>query len=153
MKTTLGDRGVQTGFRSRGTVGCEVVLALATAIAVFAADDKATVRPAAEARDHIDEKGTYELVVRYTKDVDTHEVYFLDSEEDYHDEKNLALVISYEDAKKFKKLGVNDPSTYYKGKTIRVTGKVIKESSQVRIHVNEPAQIEVVTSSKTPATP
>ncbi len=145
--------GFGSRLRSRGIVGADLLLVLATALAVLAADDKAPVRPASEARDHLDEKGTYELVVRLTKDQASREVYYLDSEEDFHDEKNLAIVISYEDAKKFKKTGVDDPSLFYKGKTIRVSGKVIKESGQVRIRVTEPAQIEIVPAAAKPAAP
>ena len=111
-------------------------------------DEPAKVLPATEAKNHVDEKGTYKLVVRTTKNADKSLVYYLDSEENFRDEKNLAIVISYEDAEKFKKLGVEDPSTYYKGKTIRVTGKVIHESDQTRIHVTDPKQIEVVGKPK-----
>jgi hypothetical protein len=133
---------------SRGFALGELLFVLCAATALALVDDKIPVRPASEARDHIDQKGTYEFVVRTTKNADKRKVYYLDSEEDFRDEKNLALVIAYEDAEKFKKAGVDDPSVYYKGKTIRVTGNVIHESDQVRIHVTEPSQIELVAMPK-----
>jgi hypothetical protein len=67
-----------------------------------------------------------------------------DSEEDFHDEKNLAVVISYDHADKFREAGIADPAEYYKGKTIQVTGKVIEEDDQVRIRVEDPKQIKLV---------
>ena len=51
------------------------------------------------------------------------ETYFLDSEEDIRDEKNLAVVISYDHADKFREAGTDDPAECYRGKTIHVTGK------------------------------
>ncbi|WP_422925081.1 hypothetical protein [Singulisphaera sp. PoT] len=151
----LGLSGIASASRRRGAVGCEALLALVAAFILVSAtaDDKAVVRPAAEAKDHLDEEGTYELVVRTTKNAEPRKVYYLDSEEDFHDEKNLAIVITYADAEKFEKLGIKDPSTHYKGKTIRVKGKVINESSQTRIHVTEPSQIEVVEAAKPAKTP
>jgi hypothetical protein len=131
----------------RGVVAAELLLVLSVAAALVA-EGKKEVRPAAQAKDHIDQEGTYLMVVRTTKDFEPRKVYYLDSEEDYHDEKNLAVVISYEDAEKFKKAGVDDPSTFYKGKTVRVTGKVIREAMQTRIHVKEPSQVEVVEDAK-----
>jgi hypothetical protein len=70
--------------------------------------------------------------------------FFLDSEEDFHDGKNLAVVISYDHADKFRDAGIADPAEYYKGKTIQVTGKVIEEDDQVRIRVEDPKQIKLV---------
>src|SRR6478735_5107978 len=89
----------------RGFAVLEIALALAAAAALVLVEDKAPVRPSREARNHIDE-----MVVRLSKNAEPRKVYYLDSEEDYRDEKNLALVIAYENAEKFKKAGIDDPS-------------------------------------------
>jgi DNA/RNA endonuclease YhcR with UshA esterase domain len=104
---------------------------------------------AKEARDHIDEMCTVEMTVRSSKNAAPRREYYLDSEEDFRDEKNLALVISYDHADVFKQAGVDDPSEHYKGKKIRVTGKVIRENDQVRIRVEDPKQIALVDDAGT----
>ena len=70
--------------------------------------------------------------------------YYLDSEEDFHDEKNFAVVISYDHAELFQKAGIDDPAEHYMGKKLRVTGKVIEENDQIRIRVEDPKQIKIV---------
>ena len=114
---------------------------------LFAADDPKPaekVIPAAQAREHIGKECTAILTVKSSKNAAPRKTYFLDSEEDFHDEKNLAIVISYDHADKFREAGIDDPSEYYKGKTIQVTGKVIDEDDQVRIRVEDPKQIKLV---------
>ena len=51
---------------------------------------------------------------------------------------------------KFQEAGIDDPADYYKGKTIRVTGKVIKEDDEVRIRVDDPKQIKLVEHASRP---
>lgn len=123
------------------------LLVLALAAPAFAQDAKPApkVIPAAEARHHLNEEATVELRVQLTKNAAPQETYFLDSEKDYKDEKNLAILIAYKHAPAFKAAGIDDPSTYYKDKTIRVTGKILKQGKQTRIHVEDPKAIEVVT--------
>jgi len=53
------------------------------------------------------------------------------------------VVISYDHADAFKQAGIDDPADYYRSKTIRVTGKVIRENDQTRIRVEDPKQIEL----------
>ena len=103
---------------------------------------------APEAKNHIDAHCTVEMTVRSTKDAAPRREYYLDSEEDFHDEKNFAVVISYDHADLFKKAGIDDPSEHYKGKKLRVTGKVIRENDQVRIRVEDPKQIKIVDAGK-----
>jgi hypothetical protein len=69
---------------------------------------------------------------------------YLDCEEDFRDEKNLATVITRAGAEAFKRQGVEDPAEYFRGKTIRVRGKVIIKEERPRIEVEDPKQIEVV---------
>jgi hypothetical protein len=112
-------------------------------------DDKPPIVVAApEAKNHIDAKCTVEMTVRSSKDASGRREYYLDSEEDFHDEKNFAVVISYDHADLFKKAGIDDPSEHYKGKKLRVTGKVIRENDQTRIRVEDPKQIKIVEEDK-----
>jgi DNA/RNA endonuclease YhcR with UshA esterase domain len=108
----------------------------------------AKVVPAALARSKIGEECTVEMVVKASKNAAGRRTYFLDSEEDFHDDKNFAVVISYDDADKFRAAGIDDPAEHYKGKTIRVSGKVIAEDEQIRIRVDDPKQIKLVEPSQ-----
>ncbi len=107
---------------------------------------KKTVIAATEARNHVGEECTATMTVKSSKNAAPRRTYFLDSEEDFRDEKNLAVIISYDHADKFREAGIADPAEYYQGKTIEVTGKVIAEEEQIRIHVEDPKQIKVVSS-------
>lgn len=101
------------------------------------------VIPAAEARDHVDETLTVEMTVQASKNAAPRREIYLDSEEDFRDEKNLAVVISYDHVDAFKRAGITDPAEHYRGKSIRVTGKLIREADQIRIRVDEPEQIKL----------
>jgi hypothetical protein len=129
--------------RPRGTFAMALAL---TALLIGASpdDEKAKVIAASDARNHVDERCTVELTVRASKNAAPRKEYYLDSEEDFHDEKNFAVVISYDDAEAFKKAGIEDPAEYYMGKKVRVTGKVIHENDQTRMHIDDPEQIKVV---------
>ena len=114
----------------------------------FGEDEAPKVIPAAEARRHVGERCTVEMTVRASKNAAHRRTYYLDSEADFNDEKNFAVVIDHDDAEKFERAGVDDPADHYRGKTIRVTGKVIHEDEQVRIRVTDPEQIKLVEASK-----
>lgn len=118
--------------------------AVMTVLMLLAGPSAADPIPAAKARDHVGEKGTFEMVARHTNDGTHEKSYFLDSEKDYKDAANLAVVISYDHLKAFKEAGIDDPAKHYRGKRLRVTGKVIHEADQTRIRVTAPEQIEVV---------
>jgi hypothetical protein len=136
----------------RGRPGRALSVAIAAAVlfaGAAAGDDKpAKVVPAAEAREHIDKMCTVEMTVRSSKNAAPRREYYLDSEEDFHDEKNFAVVISYDHADLFKKEGIDNPAEHYMGKTLRVTGKIIHENDQIRIRVEDPKQIKIVEEKK-----
>jgi hypothetical protein len=117
------------------------------AIASPARDDDAKktdkVVPASEARNHVGKECTVLMTVKASKNAAPRKTYFLDSEEDFRDEKNFCVVISYDHADKFREAGIDDPAAHYKDKTIRVTGKVIEEDDQIRIRVEDPKKIEL----------
>jgi hypothetical protein len=137
----------------RGVIGFVAVLALAggsaSAIDEPKAGGKAPI-PAAEAKDHVGETRTVTLTVKHAKDGTHMKSYYFDSESDYKDPKNLAIVIAYEHADAFKKAGIADIVAHFDGKSIKVTGAIVKEGSQTRIRVTEPKQIEVVEVKKGP---
>ncbi len=110
--------------------------------------DDAAIIPAREAAKHIGETGIVRLTVKSSVDEKPRQLYFLDSEADYKDPANMAIVILYKDMAGFKKLGIDDPAKYYKGKTIRVRGRLRKiadgpDKGQIQVHVSTPTAIEV----------
>jgi acetyl esterase/lipase len=100
--------------------------------------------PSDKARDHIGESLTVETTVVASKDAEKRREYYLDSQPSFSDEKNFTVVISYDHADKFQAAGIANPAEHFKGKTIRVTGTIIRESEQVRIRVEDPARIKLV---------
>jgi hypothetical protein len=71
-------------------------------------------------------------------------IVYLDSEEDFADPKNLGVAISAEAAEKYKNAGVADPAEHFKGKTIRVTGCIMRFEERPYLPVHDPGQIAVV---------
>jgi hypothetical protein len=100
--------------------------------------------PAAKARESIGKTATFEMIARHTNNGTHEKAYFLDSENDYKDEANLAIVISYDHMKAFQDSGIDDPAKHYRGKRLHVTGKVIHQANQTRIRVTTPDQIKIV---------
>ncbi len=133
-------------------LGCALpLLFLAPFLGTGAADNDEkplAVVKAADAKNHINQRCTVAMTVRSSKNAAGHSEYYLDSEEDFHDEKNFAVVISYDHAGPFKKAGIDDPAEHYKGKSLQVTGKVIHENDQVRIRVEDPKQFKIVEAAK-----
>ena len=85
------------------------------------------------------------MLVKASKNrLEKHKEIFLDSETDYKDEKNMAVVINEEGAARFKKAGIEEPAGHFKGKTIRVTGTVTLFNDRPRIVVSDPAQVTIV---------
>jgi len=109
-------------------------------------DPKPKVIPATEARDHINEPCIVEMIVRASKNAEKRKEFYLDSEAEFRDPKNVAVVIGHDALDAFKKAGIDDPSTHYRDKTLRVHGTPRREGEQVRIRVNDPRKIIIVES-------
>lgn len=128
------------------TVACCVVWlpSLVAAQARPKAND--AVIPSAEAKAHVGERCTIEMVVQSSNDYARGQSFYLDSEASPRDPNNLAVVITYRSAQAFRKAEISDPVAYYRGKTIRVTGTIVhaERPNQNRIYVTDPSQIEVV---------
>ena len=121
-----------------------LVLALVAPAAMTWADDTRPLTPA-EAIKKVNEKVTVQFEVKAAKNrLEKQGEVYLDSEKDFRDKKNLGVVVTRAGAAKFQKAGVDDPAGHFKGKTIRVTGKVIVKEKRPRIEIDDPAQIKVV---------
>ena len=97
-----------------------------------------------EAISRVNESVTVEMLVQRTKCCTGSRQVFLDSEANHRDPKNLGVVVTDDGRAKFSAAGIDDPAAYYKGKTIRVSGVVIRRDDRPYIEVNEPCQIELV---------
>ena len=97
-----------------------------------------------EAAKLVNEQVTVEMLVKAAKNCPHCSQIFLDSEEDRHDPKNLAVALTETGKAKFKEMRVGDPASHFKGRVIRVTGVVQLKDNRPQIEVNDPRQIEVV---------
>ena len=100
--------------------------------------------PADKARDHVGERRTVETTILAAKDSQTRRESYLDSKADFSDEANFTVVISHDHLAKFRAAGIDNPAAHFKGKTLRVTGTLVREGQQVRIRVEDPVQIQKV---------
>lgn len=99
---------------------------------------------AEEAISRVNESVTVEMLVQRTKCCTGSSQVFLDSEVSYRDPKNLGVVVTEGGRAKYAEAGIDDPTAYFKGKTIRVHGVVIRKEKGPYIEVNDPSQIEIV---------
>jgi hypothetical protein len=99
---------------------------------------------AVEAINRVNESVTVEMLVQRTKCCTGSSQVFLDSERNHRDPKNLGLVVTESGRAKFAEAGIDDPTAYFKGKTIRVSGVVIRKEKGPYIEVTDPSQIESV---------
>ena len=122
---------------------CLAVLLLCSA--GVTADEPKAVTPAEAIKQIGQPKVLVEMVVKKAKDrLEKRGIVFLDSEDDFKDEKNLGVAISAEAAAKFKEKGINDPATHFEGKTIRVRGCVMRFEERPYLPVHDPDQITIV---------
>jgi hypothetical protein len=122
-----------------------LVLIISGAFAIGADGQDTKPLTPVEAIKKINEKVVVEMQVKATKNrLEKRGEIYLDSEEDFRDEKNLGIAVTKTGAAKFKEAGVDDPAVYFKDKTIRVTGTVIIKENRPRIEVDEPKQVQTV---------
>jgi DNA/RNA endonuclease YhcR with UshA esterase domain len=95
-----------------------------------------------EARKQIGKAITVEMAVKSAKNaLEKRGEIYLDSEEDFRDEKNFAVVITKAGAESLKAAGIDDPADHFRGKTIRAKGKVTEVDGVPRIEIDEAKQI------------
>src|SRR5262245_54771760 len=116
-------------------------LAIAVCAAASVAADQKSLGPV-EARKKVGQKVTVEMTVRAAKDrLQKRGEIYLDSEEDFKDPKNFAVVITRKGAAALARAGIADPAGHFKGRKIRATGTVKEVDDVPRIEVDEAAQI------------
>jgi hypothetical protein len=120
-----------------------VSLAAGACLALAAGDRPLTP---AEARRKVGEKVTVEMTVRAAKDrLEKRGEIYLDSEADFRDAKNFAVVITKAGAASLKAAGIDNPAEHFRGKTIRATGTVKEVDKVPRIEINDAKQIKAET--------
>src|SRR6516165_6358254 len=92
----------------------------------------------------VNEQVTVEMLVKAAKNCQHCSQVFLDSEEDHHDPKNLAVAATEGGNARFKEVRIDDPARHFQGKTVRVQGVVTFKDNRPQIEVDDPRQIEVV---------
>lgn len=97
-----------------------------------------------EAITRINQSVTVEMVVQRTKCCTSSKQVFLDSEPNHRDPKNLGIVVTESARARFAEAGIDDPTAHYQGKTIRVSGVVIRREDRPYIDVDDPSQLELV---------
>jgi hypothetical protein len=101
--------------------------------------------PPIEARKKVGEKITVEMTVRSAKErLEKRGEIYLDSETDFRDAKNFAVVITKAGAASLKKAGIKNPADHFRDKTIRATGTVKEVQKVPRIEIDDAAQISLV---------
>jgi hypothetical protein len=120
---------------------CRILPAVFLVANVHAAEDKP--RSPVEARKRVGETITVEMTVRAAKDrlAKRGEIY-LDSEPDFRNEKNFAVVITRAGAASLKQAGISNPAEYFQDKKIRATGTVKEVQKVPRIEIEDANQIK-----------
>jgi DNA/RNA endonuclease YhcR with UshA esterase domain len=122
-----------------------LITSVAFLSAAIAADDK-PLGPV-DARQKIGQKITVEMMVQAAKNrLEKRGEIYLDSEPDFRDDKNFAVVITKAGAASLKEAGISDPAQHFKGKTIRATGTVKEVENVPRIEIDDAKQIQIVQS-------
>jgi hypothetical protein len=99
-----------------------------------------------EARKAVGKTITVQMTVKAAKDrLEKRGEIYLDSEEDFKDEKNFAVVINKDGAADFKKKGIDDPAAHFKNQEIIASGEVKEVDNIPRIEISEAKQIKLAT--------
>jgi DNA/RNA endonuclease YhcR with UshA esterase domain len=100
----------------------------------------------AEAAKKVNEKVTLEMTVNATGAPRSGATrVFLNSAANFRDPDNFTVVLDMRKvAEALKAAGVADPQSYYRGKTVRVTGTVTLYNDRPQIEVTDAGQISVV---------
>jgi DNA/RNA endonuclease YhcR with UshA esterase domain len=121
------------------------LLALACSVVLLprliAADEGKPIGPA-EAAGKVNEQVTVEMEVKAATTRGS--VCFLNSEEDFKSPKNFTLFIDKDALAKFKEAKIDDPSVHFKGKLVRVQGKVVLYQNRPEIKLGGPDDIKIV---------
>jgi hypothetical protein len=118
-----------------------IILTASASLAFEAVDKPLTPE---EARKKVGETITVEMTVQAAKDrLEKRGEIYLDSETNFRDAKNFAVVITKAGAASLKGAGIDNPAAHYKDKKIRATGTVKEVDRVPRIEVDEAKQIMI----------
>jgi hypothetical protein len=121
---------------------CAIAAVAALACVAYASEDKALTPE--EARKQAGKKITVLMTVRAAKDrLEKRGEIYLDSEEDFKDAKNFAVVITRKGAASLKKAGIEDPAGHFRDKKIKATGTVKEVEKVPRIEIDDAEQIKL----------
>lgn len=99
--------------------------------------------PVEEAAKHVNEKVTVEMKVRNVGGTRDKKMVFLNSSADFRGKDNFTVVLRVP-PEALKEKGIDDPSAYFRDKTVRVTGTVALFRDAPQIVVEDVGQISVV---------
>lgn len=122
--------------------------------AVFAADDEKKAEteekiiPSAEAKDHMNEEVTVEMTVAAGRTLADKGLCFLNSESDFKSDGNFTAFIGKVALQRFAEKDIKDPYEHFKGKKVRVKGKIVEHKGKPEIVVEEVDQIKLVDEDK-----
>ncbi|MBX3437828.1 MAG: hypothetical protein KF861_10080 [Planctomycetaceae bacterium] len=86
-----------------------------------------------------------QMVVKASKErLEKRGIIFLDSKEDFVDAENLGIAVSAKVAQAFKQQGIDDLAAHLKGRTIEVTGCVMRFEERPYLPVLSPEQIKIL---------
>jgi hypothetical protein len=120
-----------------------VVLVAVVAVPALAAEEEKPLAPV-EARKQVGKEITVEMEVKAAKNaLEKRGEIYLDSEENFRDEKNFAVVITKKGAESLNAAGIDNPADHYRGKTIRAKGKVTEVDGIPRIEIDDAKQISI----------
>jgi hypothetical protein len=136
--------------RNFSRIGASFVLLALTSLAAGRAisnDESAPpkkIRPE-QARKFVGQRCVVTFVAKKTKHAVRRNRYYVDSQEDFHDAKNLGIQIEEPMAARIcRSRQIDDLAAFLKGKTIRVTGVVFLQDDLPYIKVADPADLVVI---------
>jgi DNA/RNA endonuclease YhcR with UshA esterase domain len=106
-----------------------------------AQEEPKVVTPDAAAR-LVNQQVTVEMAVKSAVTRDG--VCFLNSHENFRDAANFTIFIGRELVTKFKDAKIEDPAAHFKGKVVRVKGKVTQYREKPQISLTKPEEITIV---------
>jgi DNA/RNA endonuclease YhcR with UshA esterase domain len=120
------------------------VFVIGTSTYHAAGGDKAKPLTPIEARKQIGKEIHVEMEVKSAKNaLEKRGEIYLDSEENFRDENNFAVVITKKGAESLKTAGIDDPADHFRGKKIVAKGTVSEVDGIPRIEIDDAKQIRI----------
>jgi hypothetical protein len=101
-----------------------------------------------KAREHVGKKVTVVMAVKKAKYSEKRNTVFLDSETDFKDARNLAVILEADVLKKFKEAGISAPHEHFRDRTIRATGTVELREDRPYLPVTAVRDLEIKSGSQ-----